>query len=419
MEAGLDVFRIPGGSRPGSLQQIGAGRHADGRAAPYDRRVPKFLRRKPKSVRDVLEGLDLSAEEILDAEVAGTAELLAIDAVVLPERGKFTIDELAAKVGADVEVVRGFWRALGFVELGASERAFSRRDVEILKSLVELTDEGVIDPDLGLQVARVLGVSMAQVAAAVVDAAEARSDATRELARADADADDGSSPDERDAESFAVRAGTLMPFLADVVDYTLRRHLRAAARRRVAVASSSDDAGQVVAFADLVRFTELSGQLDDRQLASLVGRFDELVNAAVVRHGGRVVKMIGDAAMFTLVDPVQAALVALELADAVAADDLLTGLRVGIAVGPVLARDGDLYGAVVNLASRLVTIGRTGAINVTAEMRDALAGDARFRLRSLGVRNLRHIGEVRVYRLRPGPDRAATVGPGDADAGPA
>jgi hypothetical protein len=102
--------------------------------------VPKFLRRKPRTVRDVLEGLDLSEAAIAEAEATGTAEMLAIDAVVLPERGKFTIDELASKVGTDVEMVRATWRALGFVDLGTAERAFSRRDVEILKSLVELTD---------------------------------------------------------------------------------------------------------------------------------------------------------------------------------------------------------------------------------------------------------------------------------------
>jgi adenylate cyclase len=113
--------------------------------------------------------------------------------------------------------------------------------------------------------------------------------------------------------------------------------------------------------------------------------------------------MIGDAAMFTVVEPVEGAIVALELADLVADDPLLSGLRVGVASGPVLSRDGDLYGPVVNTASRLVEFGRAGAINVTAEMRDALVGDPRFALRSLGTRSLRHIGDIRAYRLRPGP----------------
>lgn len=361
--------------------------------------MAKFLRKKPRTVRDVLEDLGLSAETIDEAELAGTAELLAIDAVVVPERGKLTIDELAARVGIDVDDVRLFWRGLGFVDVSEGERSFNKRDVAILRSLVALARDGLIDPDLALQVARVLGVSMAQVATALVDASENRSSDRRDDA-----VDDDASAAQDDPLPLAVRAGELLPFMSDVIDYSFRRHLRAAARRRVVLASSVDGATQVVGFADLVRFTEVSSQLADRELAELIGRFDELVNTIVVRHGGRTVKMIGDAAMFTVVSADRAALVALELSDAVAADDLLPGLRVGMASGPVVARDGDLYGPVVNTASRLVAIGRSGAVNVSQNVRDALAGDRRFALRSLGERHLRHIGDARVYRLRHGPE---------------
>ena len=363
----------------------------------YDRRVPKLRRKKQRTVRDVLEGLGVAPEAIDEAELAGTDELLAIDAVVLPERAKLTLDELVAKVGADVDVVRAFWRALGFVDPVDGERAFSKRDVAILKSMVAMMRDGLIDDDAALQVARVLGVSMAQIATAVVDAGEARSGQRREAA------EHGEEAARDDASSFAVRAGELLPFLSDVIDYSFRRHLRAAARRRVAVVSSEEGSGQVIGFADLVRFTELSLQLDDHELARLVGRFDQLVNRVVVGHQGRIVKMIGDAAMFTVLSPVDAAMVAVELSEAAAADEVMSGLRIGMASGPVIARDGDLFGPVVNLASRLGTIGRAGAVNVSREIRDAIAADRRFAVRSLGEWNLRHIGDVRVYRLRPGP----------------
>jgi adenylate cyclase len=335
--------------------------------------------------------------EIEGAEVAGTAELLAIDGVVLPEPNKFTADELAAKVGAEIADVRTFWRALGFVDPVEGERSFNRRDVAILKSLVSLSRDGLIDRDVSLQVARVLGLSMAQVATAVVDASENRSvERSEQLTEGDEVTADEA------AGSLAVRAGELLPFLTDVMDYSFRRHLRAAARRRVVLAGAVGGSGQVIGFADLVRFTELSMQLDDRELARLVGRFDQLVNGVVVRHGGRIVKMIGDAAMFTVLDPVHAALIALELSDAVGGDDVLSGLRIGMASGPILARDGDLYGPVVNMASRLAALGRSGAINVSQDLRNAIAADDRFALRSLGQWKLRHIGDVRVYRLRPG-----------------
>jgi adenylate cyclase len=355
--------------------------------------VPKFRLKRARTVRDVLEAHGMAPEMIDEAEASGTAELLAIDAVVLPGKAKLTIDELAAKVGVETDVVKALWRALGFVDF-EDGRSFSKQDVAILKSLIALTDDGLIDPGIALQVARVIGMSLANVATAVVDAGAARSVERREAAVGADNVDDLS--------ALAVRAGELLPFMTEVIDYSFRRHLRAAARRRVLLASSPGGETQVIGFADLVRFTELSLHLDDRKLADLVGRFDSLVHDVVVGHDGRIVKMIGDAAMFSVVDPVQGALIALELADAVDQDPILGGLRIGMASGPVLARDGDLYGPIVNTASRLAAIGRAGSVNINQSLRDELARDQRFVLRSLGQRNLRHIGEVRVYRLRPG-----------------
>jgi adenylate cyclase len=369
--------------------------------------VAKFLRKKPRTVREVLEDLGMPAETIAEAEQAGTDELLAIDAVVLPEKSKFTISELADKVGVDVEIVRVFWRALGFVDPVDDERSFNKRDVRILKSLAALTRDGLVNRDVGLRVARVVGLSVAQIATALVDASEARTEERREVA---ADGD-GAAVARDDSSSLAVRAGELLPFMTELVDYSFRRHLRAASRRQVVLSSSLHGATQVIGFADLVRFTELSLQLDDHELAELIGRFDQLVHRVVVHHGGRIVKMIGDGAMFTVVNPARAAQVALELAGAVAGDHRMPGVRVGMASGEVLARDGDLYGPVVNLASRLGTIGRAGAVNVDQTVRDAIAGDRRYAPRSLGHRNLRHIGDVRVYRLRPGPEWSSDASP--------
>lgn len=326
-------------------------------------------------------------DEIDEAEESGTAELLAIDRLVLPERGRYTLAELARKVDADPEVLKLLWRSLGFVEPPENEPAFTKSDMRVLETMASLADAEVIDPATSLRTARVLGQSMSQIATAIVDAVEIEANATAER--------DG-------AESVAMRATELLPFLSQVVDYSFKRHLRAAARRRVDLVMDAESGGQVVGFVDLVRFTELSLELDDADLAVVVGHFDLLVQGLVVKQGGRVVKMIGDAAMFTVADPVVGAELALEIQAAVTTDPMLKGVRIGLAYGPILTRDGDLYGPVVNLANRLVGIGRAGAINVSQDLRDALAGDRRFSLRSLGTRTLRHIGEVTVYRLRPG-----------------
>lgn len=353
--------------------------------------------RKPRTVRELLTRLGLSDEEIAEAEAAGTDQLVAIDGVVLPDKLEFTLEQLSAKAGADPDVVLAYWRSMGFGPPDPDARLFSKRDVHILKSLVRLTEDGVIDLDVALQMTRVLGQSMALVATAALDAGEARS-----AGRRSHDAGlSATEPEDSSTGALALRAGELLPFLSEAIEYAFRRHLRAAARRRMAVTSALDGTGEVVGFADLARFAELSRELDEVQLSALLARFDQLVNDIVVAHGGRVVKMIGDAGMFTVVEPEQAARIALRLAEVVP-EDGRSAIRVGMANGSVLARDGDLYGPVVNLASRLVEIGRPGAVNVSHELRDALAGNDEFHLRSLGNRSLRHIGDVRVYRLRPG-----------------
>ena len=54
----------------------------------------------------------------------------------------------------------------------------------------------------------------------------------------------------------------------------------------------------LVGFADLVGFTAKTQQLEEAELAEVVGRFETVAYDVVAEHGGRVVKMIGDEVMF-------------------------------------------------------------------------------------------------------------------------
>ena len=104
-----------------------------------------------------------------------------------------------------------------------------------------------------------------------------------------------------------------------------------------------------VGFADMVGFTLLSQHLGEDELAAVVRRFEEISHDIVTGLGGRVVKMIGDEAMFVVDSVVAAARIGLGLAEAYADDELLSDVRVGLAVGPVLVHDGDYFGPTVNL----------------------------------------------------------------------
>jgi Adenylate and Guanylate cyclase catalytic domain len=136
----------------------------------------------------------------------------------------------------------------------------------------------------------------------------------------------------------------------------------------------------------------------------------------VVALGGRVVKMIGDEVMFVVPTATDAAEIGLSLAETYAGDDLLSDVRVALAIGPVLVKDGDFYGPVVNLASRLVGVANPGTVLVSDELRNALEdeGASGFETRALRTRTLKDIGRVQVWKLsrvgsEPGADRRRNV----------
>jgi adenylate cyclase len=171
-----------------------------------------------------------------------------------------------------------------------------------------------------------------------------------------------------------------------------------------------------VGFADMVGFTTLSQQLTEEELAAVVARFEEVAHDTVTAGGGRVVKMIGDEAMFVTESALAAARIGLALAEAYAGDDLLSDVRVALAVGPVLVQDGDFYGPVVNLASRVVNMAAPGSVIVTDEFRAAVqsgggpggTADGEFEFLALRPRRVKDVGRIQLFALhRPGADPVA------------
>src|SRR5205085_7361164 len=141
-----------------------------------------------------------------------------------------------------------------------------------------------------------------------------------------------------------------------------------------------------------VGFPARSQQREDHALAKIVARFEATAYDTVGSLGGRVVKMIGDEVMFS-VDDVRTGLeIGLSLAEAYHDDESLSDVRVGLACGPVLEREGDLYGPTVNLASRIVSIAYAASVVTSADIRDQLVDAPGLRWKSLRTRYLKNIG---------------------------
>jgi adenylate cyclase len=162
----------------------------------------------------------------------------------------------------------------------------------------------------------------------------------------------------------------------------------------------------VVGFADLVGFTAISQQLNEHELAAMVDRFEALAYEHIPERGGRVVKMIGDEVMFSVESAAAAAEMALALVEAFASDPALPDVRAGLALGPTLSWEGDLFGNTVNLASRLVNLARPGTVLISDELGYELEAQGIFELRHLRPLSLKGIGRVRAWVLRRRPVRA-------------
>jgi adenylate cyclase len=174
----------------------------------------------------------------------------------------------------------------------------------------------------------------------------------------------------------------------------------------------AEGAGELaVGFADLVGFTALSQQLDEHELAQVVERFEVTAYDTIGSRGGRVIKMIGDEVMFAVEDVKAGVDIALSLAEAYHDDEALSDVRVGLAAGPVLEREGDLFGPTVNLASRIVSIAYAGSVVVSGSIRDALADDDDLRWKALRTRHLKDIGRVQLCTVRRADDDFEREGP--------
>jgi adenylate cyclase len=350
----------------------------------------------------LLRAYGVSDDEIEQAREDQHLVLLAIDRLALGQELRYDLAAACDGTGLPEEELRHIWRSLGFPDPKPGEKIFSDVDLGNLAAVADLMHSGVVSPEVTYGMTRVIGSSMARIASALIDAVSAQSDQV-EAAVVD---------DEELAEVLepvASESGGFLPMFPAVLEQVWRRHLQVAARRRLLRGDAEDGPGQIVGFADLVGFTALAQQVSDEELAEVVDQFERLAYDVVVAGGGRVVKMIGDEVMFLADDPVFAAEIALGLAEASRDAAELSDVRVGMAVGPVIEREGDAFGVTVNLASRATAIAYPGTVVVSPELRALLEEHEAYAFRAMRPRFLKNIGRVSLSVLRHADDAPSTI----------
>lgn len=153
-----------------------------------------------------------------------------------------------------------------------------------------------------------------------------------------------------------------------------------------------------VLFADLAGYSALTEAHGDESAADLLARFYAIARAAVGADG-RLVKTIGDAVMIVAGDPSAASSIAVRLASAAHTEPSFPAVRIGLHAGPVVERDGDVFGATVNLAARVVAHARAGQILCTSQVVQALA-EAGAPARACGSASFKNITEpVQLFEI--------------------
>ena len=320
----------------------------------------------------------MTDDEVAAADANGMLLALAAERFLLPGERLYDIDELAEQTGTRPDELVRLWLALGFAATPSGDKAYTVNDVKAIRTLVR--DGTQLSSEYTLHEARVISSSLARIAEVFIDEMW----------------DDHRSAGQSDAEALGEMGEIDVERVEKLLLSLLRRHLVAAVARRSALHGQTQRSGQAslaVGFADLTGFTELSRGLTDRELTTLIVNFERRAFDLIAEMGGRVVKTIGDEVMFTVETPTVASDLALRLIDDEAAVDG-PPLRIGLAFGPVLVRQGDCYGPTVNLASRVAGVARGGQLVVDDATASALSGDDRFALAPMGEVTLKGFGPV-------------------------
>jgi adenylate cyclase len=338
-----------------------------------------------RALLEYLTARGATIEQMVEAHRSGNLPGVAGDLVVGKDRSSLSIAELAVRSGVSADRLQRVLLAAG-VPVAA--------DSELPSDLIDLMaafEQGasLMGDEATLAFTRVLGAAATNIAEAAVALfyAELGPGTGRE----------GSTELERARVSeMATLAFTAVPAVLSRV--LLAQFDRAVHRTQLSRGWSSPPDGlastagpiEVVAlgFVDLVGSTPWAEGLSLRDQSLGLSRFESAAWSSAVLAGGRVIKMIGDEVFFAAPSVDTACRIALDISSTVSADPLLPPARGAVGYGAVTPREGDYFGPLVNLVSRLVKAAAPGTVVITAEATAVLPADG-WTLRAIGPQMLR------------------------------
>ncbi len=158
--------------------------------------------------------------------------------------------------------------------------------------------------------------------------------------------------------------------------------------------------------ADVEGYSRLMGADEVATLDALTAR-REILDGLIATHGGRIANTAGDSVLAEFGSAVDAVRCAMEAQGALAkANSTLPenrhiNFRIGVHVGDVMVRAGDLFGDGVNIAARLQTLARAGGLCVSGVTYDQVRKILPLSFTDLGAQTVKNIEEpIRAYEVK-------------------
>jgi adenylate cyclase len=320
-----------------------------------------------------------SLDEIKRASDRGQLAAVPIENLLMASDGLYSLREVSRETGLSVSVIERLRSAMG-LQTHAAE-LLNEEDMQVMRYVAAIFEAG-LPPAAFLQLARVYGQALAQIADAEVRLVHLY--VHEPMMRAGV-------PNVEIAEEMEGLARQLMPFVVPILGYMHTRLLGQFVEQDVIghmesdLAEGSGEDGRLrvaILFADLAGYARLTVERGDAEALAAVERFVELVQQTLPSDA-RVIKTLGDEVMVVGSDP--AALTGWAVSLQAQGEPGVPPPRIGIHYGDAIYRDGDYYGSDVNQAARVVARAAGGEVLVTRPVVDSAAVD--------GV-NFDRIGEI-------------------------
>lgn len=161
-----------------------------------------------------------------------------------------------------------------------------------------------------------------------------------------------------------------------------------------------------IVVADIVGYSRLMQEDEPGTLSAVSARWNSILAPLAARHGGRIIKFMGDGVLLEFPSAVNAVTCAVALqaemtaANADLAPDRRLILRIGINLGDILIEGDDIFGDGVNVAARVEALADPGGICVTDTVHRQVNGKIDRPFEDLGEAVLKNMAEpVRLYRV--------------------